>query len=107
MLDCEPVCNASKPKSMGVLDEKEFDEVMRLQRQMASAVADDFELDSKIKILTIFDEVVGSKKKVQTEKVLIEAEHQGMSEMEAAANIEKLKKDGLLFEPQPGYLQKG
>lgn len=91
---------------MGVLDEKEFDEVVRLQKQLASSAIDEFELDSKIKLLTIFDEVVGNKKKVQTEKLLIEAEHQGMSEMEAVGTIEKLKKDGLVFEPQPGYLQK-
>jgi DNA replicative helicase MCM subunit Mcm2 (Cdc46/Mcm family) len=91
---------------MGVLDDVEFDEVMRLQKQLASSMMNDFELDSKIKILTIFDEVAGLKKKVQTEKLLVEAEHQGMSEVEILSVIEKLKKDGLLFEPQPGYLQK-
>ena len=91
---------------MGVLDESEFDEVIKLQKQLASSMVDDFELDSKIKILTLLDEIVGKKKKVQTEKMLIEAENQGMSEMEVMATIEKLKKDGLIFEPQPGYLQK-
>ncbi len=91
---------------MGVLDEKEFDDVMRLQKQMSSSVIDEFELDSKIKILTIFDEVAGSKKKIQTEKLLIEAENQGMSEFEVMSTVEKLKKDNMLFEPQPGYLQK-
>ena len=91
---------------MGVLDESEFDEVIKLQKQLASSMVDDFELDSKTKILTLLDEIVGKKKKVQTEKMLIEAENQGMSEMEVMATIEKLKKDGLIFEPQPGYLQK-
>ncbi|HYD02967.1 MAG TPA: hypothetical protein VEC16_01585 [Alphaproteobacteria bacterium] len=91
---------------MGVLDDTDFDDVVRLQKQLASSMLDDFELDSKIKILTIFDELVGSKKKVQTEKLMIEAEHRGMSEYEVSSVIEKLKKDGLLSEPQPGYLQK-
>jgi len=91
---------------MGVLDDVEFDEVMRLQKQLASSMMNDFELDSKIKLLTIFDDVASGKRKVQTEKILVEAEHQGMSEMEILSVIEKLKKDGLLFEPQPGYLQK-
>lgn len=91
---------------MGVLDEKDFDDVMRLQKQLQSSMIDEFELDSKIKILTIYDEVAGGKKKVQTEKLLIEAENQGMSELEIMSTIEKLKKDGLIFEPQPGYLQK-
>jgi len=91
---------------MGVLDGSEFDDVMRLQKQLASSMLDDFELDSKIKVLTIFDELVGNKKKIQTEKLLIEAEHHGMGEFEITSVIEKLKRDGLLFEPQPGYLQK-
>ncbi|MFA5796509.1 MAG: hypothetical protein WC916_00545 [Candidatus Woesearchaeota archaeon] len=92
---------------MGVLDDMDFDDVMRFQRQMAAAVVNDFELDAKIKILTIFDEIVGSKKKkIQTAQLILEAEHQGMSEVEITGTIEKLKTDGLLFEPQPGYLQK-
>jgi len=90
---------------MGVLDDGEFDEVMKLQRQLASSMIDDFELDSKIKILTILDEVAG-KKKIHTEKLLLEAEQQGMTEGEITATIEKLKKDGLILEPQIGYLQK-
>jgi DNA replicative helicase MCM subunit Mcm2 (Cdc46/Mcm family) len=91
---------------MGVLDDTDFDDVIRLQKQLASSMLDDFELDSKIKVLTIFDELVGGKKKVQTEKLMIEAEHRGMGEYEIATVIEKLKRDGLIFEPQPGYLQK-
>jgi DNA replicative helicase MCM subunit Mcm2 (Cdc46/Mcm family) len=91
---------------MGVLDDTDFDEVMRLQKQLATSVIDDFELDSKIKILTLFDELAGKKKKVQTEKLLIEAEHQGMTEIEIMATLEKLKRDGLIFEPQAGYWQK-
>ncbi|MGV8150944.1 MAG: hypothetical protein ACP5NV_04405 [Candidatus Woesearchaeota archaeon] len=91
---------------MGVLDDTEFDEVMKLQRQLASSMMNDYELDTKIKLITIFDEVSGKKKRVQTEKLLIEAENQGMAEIEITATIEKLKKDGIIFEPQPGYLQK-
>jgi DNA replicative helicase MCM subunit Mcm2 (Cdc46/Mcm family) len=92
--------------NMGVLDGTEFDDVIRLQKQLQSSMLEDFELDSKIKVLTIFDEMVGSKKRIQTEKLLIELEHRGMSEFEAVSVIEKLKRDGLLFEPQPGYIQK-
>jgi hypothetical protein len=91
---------------MGILDGSEFDDVMRLQKQLASSMLDDFELDSKIKVLTTFDELVGGKKRIHTEKLLIELEHRGMGEFEAVSVIEKLKKDGLIFEPQPGYLQK-
>jgi DNA replicative helicase MCM subunit Mcm2 (Cdc46/Mcm family) len=91
---------------MGVLDETDFDEVMKLQRQLASSAIDEFEMDSKIKLLTIFDDVAHGKKKIQTEKLLLEAENHGMSEFEVMSVIEKLKRDGLLFEPNSGYLQK-
>ncbi len=91
---------------MGVLDGTDFEDVMRLQKRLASSMLDEFELDSKIKILTIFDEIAGSKKKIQTEKLMIEAENHGMGEIEITSIIEKLKRDGLLFEPQSGYLQK-
>lgn len=91
---------------MGVLDGTDFEDVMRLQKRLNSSMLEEFELDSKIKVLTIFDEIAGSKKKIQTEKLLIEAENHGMGEIEITSIIEKLKRDGLLFEPQPGYLQK-
>lgn len=91
---------------MGVLDDTDFDEVMKLQRQLATSMMDDFEMDSKIKLLTIFDEVSAKKRKIQTEKLIVEAENQGMAEREITALIEKLKRDGLIFEPQPGYLQR-
>jgi DNA replicative helicase MCM subunit Mcm2 (Cdc46/Mcm family) len=92
---------------MGILDGTEFDDVVRLQKQLASSMLDDFELDSKIKILTIIDEIAGpGRKKIHTEKLLIEAENRGMSEFEVTSIIEKLKRDGLVIEPQPGYLQK-
>lgn len=91
---------------MGVLDDTEFDDVVRLQRQLNASMLDEFELDSKIKILSIIDEVAGSKKMVHTEKIILEAGHQGMSEFEATSVLEKLKKDGLVFEPKRGFLQK-
>ena len=37
---------------------------------------------------------------------MIEAAQHGMGEFEVSSVIEKLKRDGLLYEPQPGYLQK-
>jgi DNA replicative helicase MCM subunit Mcm2 (Cdc46/Mcm family) len=91
---------------MGILDGSEFDELMRMQRQMASSIVNDFEIDNKVKILNIIEEVAGKKKKVQTEKILQEAEAQGMMESDALSILEKLKKEGMVFEPQPGYLQK-
>lgn len=91
---------------MGILDGSEFDELMRLQRQMASSIVNDFEIDNKVKILNIIEEVAGKKKKVQTEKILQEAEAQGMLESDAISIIDKLIKEGMVFEPQPGYLQR-
>jgi DNA replicative helicase MCM subunit Mcm2 (Cdc46/Mcm family) len=92
---------------MGILDESEFDELLRKQKDMASRIVQESETDNKIKILTIFDSLVKPKeKKVQKEHLLIEAQVEGLSEKEAVEIIEKLKDDGIFYEPQPGYIAK-
>jgi DNA replicative helicase MCM subunit Mcm2 (Cdc46/Mcm family) len=92
---------------MAILDETEFDELIRIQRQMAGAIVREAEVDNMIKVISIVDASVTLKrKKVQVEHVLIEAQMQGLSEREAIATLEVLKTDGILFEPEPGYVQK-
>jgi len=89
------------------MDEASFEELLRIQNRMASLVSQEAEVDTKIKILTVIDDITGhKKKKVQVEHVVIEARNQGMSESEAANTIEKLIDDGLLAMPEQGYIVK-
>ena len=92
---------------MAILDESEFDELMRIQRQMASAIVNEAEVDNKIRLISIVDSMTTSKKKrIQVESILIEAQLQGLSEREALDTIERLKTDDILAEADPGYVQK-
>lgn len=89
------------------MNEFDFEELLRVQNRMASLVSREAEVDSKIKILTLIDDLThGKKKKVQVEHIIIEGKAQGMSESEVVSTIEKLKVDGLLAEPEIGFVQK-
>lgn len=93
---------------MGILDETEFEEIIKIQNRMAQMVARETEVDDKIKVISIFDELVGAqkKKRVPKEALIIEAVSQGMTEKEVLDLIEKIKSDGIFVESEPGYLQK-
>ncbi len=89
------------------MDEASFEELLRIQNRMASLVAREAEVDIKIKILTVIDDITGNKKKkIQVEHVVIEAKNQGLSEREAVNTIEKLIDDGILAMPEEGYIVK-
>jgi hypothetical protein len=89
------------------MDQTDFEDLLRIQNKMASLVAREAEVDSKIKILTLMDEITGNKrKKIQVEHIIIEGKHQGMSEREITSTLEGLKDDGILAEPETGYVIK-
>lgn len=89
------------------MDATDFEELLRIQNRMASLVANEVEVDGKIKVLSIIDDITGNKKKkVQIEHIMIECRNQGMSESQVASTLEKLKSDGLLVEPEDGYVAK-
>lgn len=60
---------------------------------------------SKIKIvLDIINELSAIKKEVKIEDIEVLAKKEGVEEIEEI--LEKLKREGMLFEPSPGYVQK-
>lgn len=88
-----------------VMDEASFEELLRIQNNMASLVVQEAEVDSKIKVLTIIDAITGGKKKkVQTEHLLIECQNEGMSENEAMRTLDTLRSDGLISDVDVGYI---
>lgn len=89
------------------MDEASFEELLRIQNRMASLVSQEAEVDTKIKVLSLIDDITGhKKKKVQVEHVIIEAHHQGMTESEVTSTIDKLIDDGILEMPENGYIVK-
>lgn len=85
-----------------------FEELMRVQRQMASRIMQESETDSKLQMMDIINNLVTDKnKKIQTEKVILEAQVEGMSEETAIRVIEELIDLGLLEEPSEGFIKRG
>lgn len=82
-----------------------FDEIMNVQRMMASRVMNENSMDNKIKLLGIIRDLSkGPHAKVQVEQILYEAQMEGFMEAETMAMIDELKKDNMLVEAADGSL---
>ena len=74
---------------------------------LAASIMQESSTDSKIKLLDIINDMVTTRnKKIQIEQIIIEAVNQGFSENEALTLIEDLKKDHVIYETEPGFLQR-
>ena len=86
---------------------EDFDELLRIQRQMAGRIVQESNTDKKLQLLDIISDFCGVKnKKVQTEQVLIEATSLGWSEAEVLRLIDELVDLGYLKIPEEGFVQK-
>lgn len=84
----------------------DFDDLLRIQRMMASKIMDESNVDSKIKLMDLVRDLAGSKnKKLQVEQVLIEAQTQGFGESETIRILEDLLKDKFIISPEEGYIK--
>lgn len=89
------------------MDQSDFDDLIRTQNMMLRSVTNESETDSKISMMDIINDLVTDRnRKVQKEAVLVEAETRGMSESEANRIIDALKDDGIIIEPEPGYVKR-
>ncbi len=87
-------------------DELDFDEIMDLQRKLASEVAAEKETDDKIEVMSIINDfTTGDSDVVQKEEVIIEAKQRGLNEPKILTIIDELKKDDFVIE-EKGYLKK-
>ena len=74
----------------------DFEDLMRIQRMMASRVAQEVEVDNKIKLLDIIRDMPEGKRGIPVEKILVEARIQGLTDSETMRLLDMLKSDGLL-----------
>lgn len=89
------------------MDESDFEDLMRIQRLMASRIASESETDSKIKLMSIINDMVTDKnKKISKEALLVEAEAQGMTEAEVDRVIKALKDDHFIIESEEGFIKR-
>ncbi len=84
-----------------------FNELMKIQNQIQKGLLREQELDNKISVLSLINELTsGPKETVQKESLIIEAANKGISEEDLNKEIDKLEKDNIIFEPNPGYIKK-
>jgi len=89
------------------MDQSDFDDLMRSQNTLLRSVAAESETDSKIRVMDIINDLVTDRnRKVQKEAVLVEAETRGLAESETDRIIDLLKIDGMIIEPEPGYVKR-
>lgn len=85
----------------------EFDDIMNLQRQLASRVVEEQEMEMQMKMLEIINSLVTDRnRQVQKAKILAEAEIEGMQEDEAARLLKKLEDLNYVRQSQPGYYRR-
>ncbi|RME53025.1 hypothetical protein D6783_03115 [Candidatus Woesearchaeota archaeon] len=83
----------------------DFDELMRIQRLMASRIAQEVDTDNTIKLLSIIRDLSPTGKKIPKESVILEARAQGMLDTEVLRLLDQLKRDDMITEPEQGYVQ--
>lgn len=87
---------------------EDFDELLRIQRQMASRVAQESDTDRKLQLMDVINGLVTDKnKKVQVAQVVIEAGLEGIPEEECERLIDELLDLGFLSQPEEGFLKRG
>jgi DNA replicative helicase MCM subunit Mcm2 (Cdc46/Mcm family) len=89
------------------MDQNEFNELLRIQRTMASLIIQETSVDNKIKLLDLINKLITDRnRKVQKETILIEAHYEGFEEDETLRIIDELIKDHLITEPELGYIRR-
>lgn len=81
----------------------DYEELQRIQNFMAKKLAEETEFDKKIIVLKVIQSMLTSKKRVSIEEIIVECSLEGVSETEAYALIEEMKKEGII-ESKGGFI---
>lgn len=93
-------------KTFTYVNQKDFDEILKVQQLMSQRLMQEQKTDHKIDVLNIIQDLTeNGKKPVQTEAVLLEVQINGIEAQEAQDIIDDLIQDNLLKRPRTGYLQ--
>ena len=88
------------------MNPNDFDDLLRIQRMMASKLMEENTVDSKIKMMTLLREMSGSKnKKIQVEEIFVETKMEGLSENETLRVLEELLRDKFIISPEDGFVK--
>lgn len=86
---------------------EDVEEIMNLQRRMASRVVQENEMELQLKVLDIIQSLVpNAQKQVQKAKILTVAEMEGISADDTARILKTLEDLGYIKQVSPGYYKK-
>lgn len=80
-----------------MVDRLDFDEIIRIQNLIASRIATENEVDNKLLVIDIINQLQGKKKYVQVEEVILEANYQNISGDEILRLLDELNKDNVII----------
>jgi hypothetical protein len=80
-----------------MVDKLGFDEIMNVQRMMASRIAQENEVNIKIKILDILNDLGAKKKPIHIDEVVLEARYQNVSENVVLDTLNNLEEDHMII----------
>ena len=87
------------------MDADEFDELMRVQRNMAGRLREENDMDRKVSLLSIIQGLNPDKKgRILTEQIVVEARVQGFSDDEVDGLLTDLGNDGYLQRVEMGIM---
>ena len=87
------------------MDADEFDELMRVQRNMATRLRSENEMDRKVSLLSIIQGLNPDKRgRSLTEQIVVEARNQGFTDDEVDALLTDLESDGYLERVEMGIM---
>lgn len=81
----------------------DFDELLKIQRNIASRLREETKVNSKIEFINFLRTF--TRKRLLTEKILIEAQNHGFEEEESLKLIDELISEELIIIPDEGYLE--
>lgn len=83
----------------------EFDELMRVQRAMASRLRQENAMDQKVKLLSLIQGLNPDKRgRILTEQIVVEGRNEGFSGDEIDGLLDALEEDGYLKRVDQGIM---
>jgi len=87
------------------MDQSSFDDLLKIQRMMASKIIDETSMDAKIKLLDIISSLsTGKNKQIAIEHIILEAEAEGIQEPQTMMMLDELKRDGMVQDNGEGFV---
>lgn len=88
------------------MDPSSFDELLKVQRMMASKIIDESSMDLKINLLDLLRDLpTGKKGTISIEQIIVSAQMEGIMESDVLRVLDELKKDHMVSEPELGFIK--